>query len=99
MATIRKLSIGSISWQAIVRLKGTKPQSKIFSSKRDATRWANQLETEIAQGIFSDSTQAETLMLSSILKIYQDEIVPQKRGQRQFLTQIRTMLSFKSLKG
>jgi len=99
MATIRKLSIGSKSWQAIVRLKGNRPQSKTFSSKRDATRWANQLETEMAQGVFTDVSQAESLTLASMLERYRLEIVPQKRGQRQFLTQIRTMLSSKSLKG
>jgi len=99
MATIRKLSIGTKSWQAIVRIKGNRPQSKTFSSKRDATCWANQLETEIAQGIFVDTAQAESLTFASILERYRVEIVPQKRGQRQFNTQIRTMLSSKSLKG
>jgi len=99
MSTIRKLSIGTKPWQAIVRIKGNRPQSKTFTSKRNATRWANQLETEIAQGIFTDTTQAETLTFALILERYRVEIVPQKRGQRQFLTQIRTMLSSKSLKG
>jgi integrase len=99
MATIRKLSIGTKSWQSIIRVKGTRPLSKTFSTKRDAIRWANQLETEIAQGVFTDSTQAEHLTFSSILERYRIEIVPQKRGQRQFLTQIRAMLSSKSLKG
>lgn len=99
MATIRKLSTGTKPWQAIVRRKGTKAISKTFSTKRNAIRWANQLETEIAQGIFTDSTQAEQLTLASILERYRIEVVPLKRGQRQFLTQIRTMLSSKSLKG
>lgn len=98
MATIRKLSIGTKPWQSIVRIKGTRPQSKTFKTKRDATRWANQLETEIAQGIFSDVTQAERLTFVSILERYRLEIVPQKRGQRQFLSQIRTMLISNSLK-
>ena len=98
MSTIRKLSIGTKPWQAIVRIKGNRPQSKTFTSKRNATRWANQLETEIAQGVFTDVTQAESLTFASILERYRLEIVPQKRGQRQFLTQIRTMLSSKSLK-
>ena len=99
MASIRKLSIGTKAWQAIVRRKGVKPLSKTFSSKRDAICWANQLETEIAQGVFADVTQAENLTFASILERYRIEIVPQKRGQRQFLTQIRTMLSSNSLKG
>lgn len=99
MATIRKLSTRTKPWQAIVRRKGTKAISKTFSTKRNAIRWANQLETEIAQGIFTDSTQAEQLTLASILERYRIEVVPQKSGQRQFLTQIRTMLSSKSLKG
>ena len=72
MATIRKLCIGTKSWQSIVRVKGTRPLSKTFSTKRDAIRWASQLETEIAQGVFADVTQAER---------YKVEIVPQKRGQ------------------
>jgi len=99
MATIRKLSTGTKSWQSIVRIKGTRPLSKTFSTKKDAIRWANQLETEIAQGVFTDVAQAELLTFASILERYRIEIVPQKRGQRQFLTQIRTMLSSHSLKG
>ena len=99
MATIRKLSTGTKSWQSIVRIKGTRPQSKTFNTKRDAIRWANQLETEIAQGVFTDVAQAESLTFASILERYRVNIVPQKRGQRQFLTQIRTMLSSNSLKG
>jgi hypothetical protein len=95
MATIRKLSTGTKPWQAIVRRKGTKAISKTFSTKRNAIRWANQLETEIAQGVFTDVTQAESLTFASILEKYRIEVVPQKRGQRQFLTQIRTMLSSK----
>lgn len=99
MATIRKLSIGNQSWQAIVRVKGTRPLSKTFKSKHDAIRWSKQLETEIAQGIFTDITRASSISFSSILERYKNEIVPLKRGQRQFHTQIRTMLSSKSLKG
>ena len=59
MATIRKLSIGSRAWQAIIRRKGVRSISKTFTTKRDAIRWANQQETDMAQGIFSDVTQAQ----------------------------------------
>ena len=78
MATIRKLSTGTKSWQSIVRIKGTRPLSKTFTTKRDATRWANQLEIEIVQGIFTDITQAERLTFASILERYRVEIVPHK---------------------
>jgi integrase len=98
MATIRKLSIGNKPWQSIVRIKGTRPRSRTFSTKCDAIRWANQIETEIAQGVFTDVTQAERLTFASILERYRLEIVPQKRGQRQFFSQIRTMLNSNSLK-
>ena len=93
MATIRRLPTGTKSWQAIVRRKGNRKISKTFTLKSDAIRWANQLETEIVQGIFTDVIESERLTFVSILERYRLEIVPQKRGQRQFLTQIRTMLS------
>jgi len=98
MATIRKLNAGTKLWQAIVRRKGNKKTSKTFTLKRDAIRWSNQQETEIAQGIFSDVIESERLTFVSVLERYRLEIVPQKRGQRQFLTQIRTMLSSRCFK-
>jgi len=99
MATIRKLPAGTKPWQAIIRRHGSKAISKTFTTKRDAVRWSNQQETKIAQGIFDDTIQAEQLTLVAILERYRLEIVPQKRGQRQFLTQIRTMLSSPCFKG
>jgi len=93
MAAIRKLAIGTKSWQAIVRKKCSRRQSKTFTIKSDAIRWDNQLETDMAQGMFSDVIESERLTFVSIIERYRLEIVPQKQGQRQFLTQIRTLLS------
>ena len=57
MATIRK---NGSNWQAIVRKKGFKNQSKSFPLKRDAQAWANVTESEMvitgtSSTILSDS--------------------------------------------
>lgn len=47
MASIRQLSSGN--WNAQVRIKGQRPQSKTFPTQAEAQQWANQLEAATKQ--------------------------------------------------
>lgn len=77
MATIRKTPSGE--FQAVVRLKSIN-KSKVFKFKSDANRWANQIETEIEQGVFLDKTKAENTLLRQVGERYTIDILPNLKG-------------------
>lgn len=68
MATIRKRR--NKHWQAIVRSKGTKTQSKTFERKTDALAWAKVIESEMARGTFVDSSPAENITVGDLIDRY-----------------------------
>jgi integrase len=78
MATIRKR--GS-SWQAQVRREGFPPLSKSFSTKADAAAWARDKERAIDRAeLPTDIRDFKGLTLADLLKRYEQEITPAKRG-------------------
>ena len=79
MATIRKPPGGE--FQAIVRLKSIS-KSKVFKLKSDANRWANQIETEIEQGVFIDKTKAENTLLCEVCDRYVIDVLPKLKGAK-----------------
>lgn len=81
MATIRKLRG---RWQAQVRRRGMKPRAKSFDLKSDAERWARELETQVDRfGAAPDTKILETTTLGDLMRRYQREVTPKKRGHVQ----------------
>lgn len=68
-------------WQAKVRIKGYPAQSKVFTFKSDAERWAKDTEVAIQRGLFFDRTKAETTTLSELVSRYRDEVLPTLKGK------------------
>ncbi|MBB3291270.1 hypothetical protein FHT91_006318 [Rhizobium sp. BK347] len=67
-----------------VRRRGMKPRAKSFDSKADAEKWARDLETQVDRfGIAPDTKILETMTLGQLLKRYQQEVLPTKRGFTQ----------------
>lgn len=83
MASITKR--GGKQWQAEVRKKGHTRQTRTFLTKAAAERWANSLETTIAENKFRDQRAIAKITLQDALARYLDEIVPTKAkgGQTQ----------------
>jgi len=79
MASITKR--GDYQWQAKVRVKGLPAQSRTFTLKADAERWAKETEIAIERGIFFDRAAAERTTLSEIIADYRTQILPMKRGK------------------
>ncbi|MFP3889969.1 MAG: hypothetical protein ACLFVM_06700 [Ralstonia sp.] len=57
MATFTKR--GDLQWQAKIRRKGYPDQSKTFSTRADAEKWARSVELEMDRGRFVSSSEAE----------------------------------------
>lgn len=79
MATIRKR--GDLQWEAQVRKKGQPAQSKTFSTRADAERWAKEIEIAIERGLFFDRSIAERTTISELIERYREVELPFKRGK------------------
>lgn len=99
MATIRKLSSGNKSWQAIIRRKGHRSLSKTFFTKNDAARWAQQKELEISQSYYFDYQASDKYLLLDAIDAYTLEIEKSKQLSKQFLSQIKVLKSYSGFKG
>jgi integrase len=77
MATVEKR--GEF-WRVKVRRTGFPTQSRTFDNKALAQRWAREIENEMDRGDFVDRTEAEKNSLAEVLKRYQREISPTKKG-------------------
>ena len=61
-------------WRAIVRKKGFPPQSKTFSTKARAQRWAREIEGQLEDGSFSDEKVLARHKLGDIILRYRKRI-------------------------
>jgi len=78
MPTIRKRGD---RWQAQIRRQGMSPHSKSFSSKRDATVWARQVEAQADRREFpADGKSLQLVTLAQLIGRYRDEVSVTKRG-------------------
>jgi integrase len=71
-------------WQARIRRGEGQPSiSKTFKLKRDAIRWATDIESEISRRVFVDQTKAKETILSDAIDRYLKEVTPLKKGAVQ----------------
>lgn len=90
MATLEQRESGW--WQAKVRRKGYKPQSKTFEKYAEAEAWARDIENQMDRGIFVSRAEAEQTTLREALERYQREITPRKKGADQENYRIKALL-------
>jgi integrase len=89
MASIRKK--GEHQWHAQVRRKGFPSQTRTFTTRADAERWAKIVESEMERGVFVSRTESEATLLRDALRRYAEEILPSKRGQAADRSRIKTL--------
>ena len=90
MATFRKR--GPYQWQAQVRQKAQPLQTRTFETRARAEQWARAIEVEMDQGAFISRAEAETTLLSELLKRYLMEITPLKKGAAPETARILALL-------
>jgi len=89
MATIYER--GPFQFQAVVRLKGSRRQTKTFETREEADIWAEGVEADIRRSQFVDRRSAQTTTFGDILKRYEMEVAPSKRGGDTELLRIRRL--------
>lgn len=77
MASIRRRGD---SYQARVIRQGFPPETKTFTTKADAERWAREIESAMDSHRHVNSRPAETTTLGDLLRRYRESVTPMKRG-------------------
>lgn len=98
MATIRKLSSGNKSWQALIRRKGHKALSKTFYTKKDASRWAQQKELEISHSYYVDYSTSDNYLFLDALTEYEKQLNKVRKPSKQFLSHLKIIKSYTGFK-
>jgi integrase len=91
MPTIRKK--GDRQWHVQIRKRGYPKQTRTFSTRADADKWAIIVEWEMERGIFISRTEAEATTLREVADRYLVEILPTKRGAAADASRLKTILS------
>lgn len=83
MASLRKRTVdGETRWDVTVTRRGAPRQSKTFSTKAAADRWAREIEREIERGAWRSTDVAERTTVRALMIRYRDEILPSKRSAK-----------------
>lgn len=90
MPTIRKKGEGQ--WHVQIRKRGYPSQTKTFTKEADARRWATIIESEMERGIFVSRTEAEATLVKDVLKRYEEEVLPTKRGMMPEKSRIKSLM-------
>ncbi len=92
MAYIRKRRK---KWQVVIRKKGHPHIAKSFTSYSDATKYAQESESNIAKGLFADLSEANQTTLRDTLRRYRDEVTVSKKGAQQETYKINKLMRHK----
>lgn len=69
---------GKVSYRVQIRIKGFPPKTACFEHKVDAKRWANAIETEIAQGRLPCAIRNKRRTFAEMIEKYKSEVLTQK---------------------
>ena len=80
MASIRK---HHKKYQVLIRRKGHPLICKSLASYSDATKYAQESESNIAKGLYADLSEANQTLLKDALQRYKEEVTAKKKGAKQ----------------
>ena len=81
MASFHKRVVDGVTrWDATVTRKGAPRQTKTFSTKALADRWARETERDIERGAWRSTDAAEGMTVGTLMTRYRNEILPAKRA-------------------
>jgi integrase len=67
-------------WQAQVRRKGQPLETKSFTSRAEAERWARGIEADIDRGSYVNLTEAHRITLGALIDRYLVDVLPSLKG-------------------
>ena len=78
-----------IGYQAIIRKRGQPSQTKTFRTKRDAERWARQIENEMDRGVFQPRAESERTTVNALMDRYAREVLPTQKGGHREVSRVK----------
>ncbi len=87
MATIE--TRGPCQYRVKIRKKGHKSITHTFLHLKKARRWARKIESEIEDGLYFHSTEAENTILHVALERYAREVTSEKKSAYAELARIK----------
>jgi hypothetical protein len=66
----------SNQWQARIRRKGYPDETKSFTTRQDAEKWARSVESDIDKGQFINVNEAQRTTLGDLINRYLVEVTP-----------------------
>lgn len=88
MASIRQRGD---TWQVRVSKKGFPPESRTFTSKAEARRWATETEAAMLRGKHNTNAGTNATTFREMLERYAQEVSPRKRGHKEEVIRIRAL--------
>ena len=79
----------------LIRRKGHPLICKSFATYSDATKYAQDSESNIAKGLYADLSEANQTLLRDVLQRYKDEVTVSKKGARQETCKINKLMRHK----
>ena len=89
MATIR---LHGKKWQARVYKKGYPTAIRSFIVRKDAEKWARQIETDMDKGSYINSTLSEKTTLGELIERYLKEVTPLMRGAKADTIRLKAIM-------
>lgn len=89
MATIR---LHGKKWQARVYKKGYPTAIRSFLIRKDAEKWARQIEAEMDKGSYINSNLSETTTFSELIERYLREVTPLMRGAKTDSIRLKALI-------
>ena len=82
----------SNQWQARVRRKGYPDETKSFTSRQDAEKWARSIESAMDRGQFANVSEAQRTTLGDLIGRYLVEVTPLMKGASQDTIRLKAIM-------
>ena len=82
----------SNQWQARIRRKGYPDETKSFTTRQDAEKWARSVESDIDKGQFINVNEAQRTTLGDLINRYLVEVTPLMKGAYEDTIRLKAIM-------
>ena len=79
-------------WQVRVRRKGHATETRSFTTRQDAEKWARALEADMDRGTYLPLGEAQRITLGDLIERYLIEVTPTLKGAKEDTIRLRAMM-------
>lgn len=79
-------------WQARVRRRGYPDETKTFTTRQDAEKWARSIETDIDKGQFVNVSEAQRTTFGDLIARYLAEVTVSMKGATKDTIRLKAMM-------